>query len=187
MRGGFAIMPHMSAPVIGKLCDWCNMDKKLERSNADKVLRMLTNQIKALGFMRTKPTIWVREREHLVQFIHIHKFTFGPFFRIHTCVRPLNSELEFVALFGPIEQELNELARFEYSEEPSSIEKCASAMSQFISTCSEEWYSTHGTSTALLSSQSVLDAQEQMSLRESLDGKSKASNIERTRFLLKIA
>ncbi|MBU2039103.1 MAG: hypothetical protein KKH95_08155 [Gammaproteobacteria bacterium] len=178
---------QMSMPAKKLLCDWWDMDKKLERSNADKVLRRLTNQIKSLGFMRTKPTFWVREREHLVQFIHIHKYTFGPFFRIHTCVRPLNSELEFVALFGPVEQELNEVAKFEYTEEPSSIEKCASVMSQFISTSSEEWYSTLGTSTALLSSKSVLDAQEQMSLRESLDGKSKTSNIERTRLLLKIA
>ncbi|WOI35686.1 hypothetical protein R1T43_10625 [Alteromonas sp. CI.11.F.A3] len=163
------------------------MDKKLERSNADKVLRRLTNQIKPLGFKRTKPTFWVREREHLVQFIHIHKYTFGPFFRIHTCVRPLNSSLEFIALFGPIERELNAAAKFEYTEEPSSVEVCALAISQFISTFSEEWYSTLGTSTALLSSESVLDAQEKMSLRESLDGKVNTSNIERTRVLLKIA
>ncbi|VEL97381.1 hypothetical protein ALT761_02385 [Alteromonas sp. 76-1] len=163
------------------------MDKKLERSNADKALRRLTNQIKPLGFVRTKPTFWVREREHLVQFIHIHKYTFGPLFRIHTCVRPLNSNLEFVALFGPIEQELNAAAKFEYTEETSSVESCASAMSQFISTFSEEWYSTLGTTTALLSSESVLDAQEKMSLRQSLDGKAKTSNNERTRLLLKIA
>ena len=163
------------------------MDKKLERSNSDKVLRRLTNQIKPLGFKRTKPTFWVREREHLVQFIHIHKYTFGPFFRIHTCVRPLNSSLEFIALFGPIERELNAAAKFEYTEEPSSVEDCALAISQFISTFSEEWYSTLGTSTALLSSESVLDTQEKMSLRESLDGKVNTSNIERTRVLLKIA
>lgn len=163
------------------------MDKKLERSNANKVLRRLTNQIEPLGFRRTKPTFWVREREHLVQFIHIHKYTFGPFFRIHTCVRPLNSSLEFVALFGPIEQELNGAAKFKYTEEPSSLEGCALAMSQFISTFSEEWYSTFGTLTALLSSESVLDTKEKISLRESLDGKVDILNIERTRLLLKIA
>ncbi|WP_394224516.1 hypothetical protein [Alteromonas gracilis] len=163
------------------------MDKKLERSNADKVLRRLTNQIKPLGFVRTKPTFWVREREHLVQFIHIHKYTFGPFFRIHTCVRPLNSNLEFVALFGPIEQELSETAKFEYTEDINSVENCASTMSQFISTFSEEWYSTLGSLTTLLSSNSVLDAQEKISLQESLDGNSKTSNIDRTRSSLKIA
>ncbi|MDP2596561.1 hypothetical protein [Alteromonas stellipolaris] len=180
-------MPHVSAPLSLKLCDWWNMDKKLERSNADKVLRRLTNQIKPLGFVRTKPTFWVREQEYLVQFIHIHKFTFGPCFRLHTCVRPLNSELEFIGLFGPIERELSATTKFEYTEASNSVENCASAMSQFISTFSEEWYATLGSLATLLSSESVLDAQEKTSLQESLDGNSKISNIERTRLLLKIA
>ena len=162
------------------------MDKKLERSNAAKVLRRLTNQIGILGFNRTKPTFWTREIEHLVHFIHIHKFSFGPYFRIHTCVRVLNSPLNGIALFGPSEQELVDDSRFTFSESLDSVENCAKSMADFISNYSEKWYRDLHKPSILLGASSVLNEQDKASLQKALDGQAIDSNIERSRLLLKI-
>jgi hypothetical protein len=164
-----------------------DMDKKLERSNADKVLRRLTNHIKTLGYVRTKPTFWVREKAHVVEFIHIHKYSFGPYFRIHTCLRPFNASLEFIALVGPTENELSQDISFEYAENIESVEQCAIKMASFIQRHSEAWYKKWSEPKALVGASSPLDEQHKEDLRRALEGNVNPTRVKLTRELLKIA
>jgi hypothetical protein len=63
--------------------------KPIERSNAGKVLRRFAKQLLPLGYRR-KSTFFAREAGHIIQFLHLHKFSFGPNFRMHVCIRVLN-------------------------------------------------------------------------------------------------
>ena len=73
--------------------------KRIERSNAGKVLRRFAKQLSRMGYHR-RSTYFARETGQIIQFLHLHKFTFGPKFRMHVCIRVLNETLDFVALTG---------------------------------------------------------------------------------------
>lgn len=163
------------------------MDKKLEKSNCDKVLRRFTNHIKPLGFKRVKPSFWVRDKEHFVQFLHIHKYTFGPYFRIHTCIRPFNASFQAVALIGPTEKELQPDISFEYEEAKESVEQCATKMASFVQRYSESWYSKWSEPKSLLSCESPLDEGHKNELKQALEGNVNSQWVKLTKELLKIA
>ncbi|MEI8665498.1 hypothetical protein P4S81_12480 [Pseudoalteromonas sp. B28] len=160
--------------------------KKIEQANAQKVLRRFTKHIKSLGYIRTKPTFWVREQTNIVQFIHIHKYTFGPCFRIHTCLRPHNSSLEFIALTGPTEKELSSNVSFEYTNKTDSIDQCAIKMSSFVQRQSEEWYEKWSRPSSLIGALSPLNEKDQSGFKQSLEGNSNSKWVRRTKDLLKI-
>jgi hypothetical protein len=163
------------------------MDKKVEKSNCGKVLRRFTNHIKTLEFTRVKPTFWVREKEHFVQFIHIHKYTFGPYFRIHTCVRPFNASFKAIALTGPTEKELVPDVSFEYAESEESIEQCSIKMASFVLRYSEPWFKKWHSAESLLSESSPLDKEQKMQLKQALEGNVNSEWVNLTKALLKIA
>ena len=163
------------------------MDKKLEKSNAGKTLTRFTNHIKALGFKRVKPTFWIREKEVLVEFIHIHKYTFGPYFRIHTCIRPYNNSFSSVALSGPTEKELNSEVSFEYNTTIESVEQCATKMASFVQRYSEAWFSKWSEPSSLLGPTSPLYADQIKELKQAIEGNVNPEWVKLTKELLKIA
>ncbi len=163
------------------------MDKKLERSNADKVLRRFAVGIKPLGFVRTKPTFFVRESGPVIEFLHIHKFTFGPCFRMHVCLRVLNEPNDFIALAGPTERELSEEARFEYSDDQDSVDDCSRAMSDFVAEYADSWFSMWKNPEKLLGHESPLYEDLKTALSAALNGKSDVKNVAISKSLLKIA
>ncbi|WP_444898463.1 hypothetical protein ACJJIX_15950 [Microbulbifer sp. VAAC004] len=163
------------------------MEKKLERSNADKILRRFAKEIKKLGFSRTKPTFFVRESGLIVEFVHIHKYTFGPCFRMHVCIRVLNESLDFIALAGPTERELSEGVRFDFGEEIDSVERCAKIMSDFVVHYAEPWFLKWSDRTLLLEHNSPLNDTQKIALEAALKGKSNSKNVETSKTLLKIA
>lgn len=163
------------------------MDKKLERSNAGKVLRRFATAIKPLGFLRTKPTFFVRESGPIIEFLHIHKYTFGPCFRMHVCLRVLNEPKDFVALAGPTERELSNEARFEYTDDPQSVECCAEAMSDFVSEYADSWFRKWTDREQLLGAESPLYDDQKAALSAALSGETDFKNVEISRSLLKIA
>lgn len=59
------------------------MDKKIETANAEKVKKKLTQLLKPYEFIRSKPTFYTRTLTDRIEFVHLHKFTFGPIFRVH--------------------------------------------------------------------------------------------------------
>ena len=161
--------------------------KKLERSNADKVLRRFASQIKEIGFIRTKPTFFVRETNLIAEFIHVHKYSFGPYFRIHTCIRVLNDSRESIALTGPIEKDFKASEyKFEYESSIESVEVCANEMATFVKKESESWYQQWSDRNSLLQDNSPLHDQDKLYLKEAILGKSVKSNVLRSKKLLKI-
>lgn len=163
------------------------MDKKLERSNADKVLRRFAKQIKEYGFTRTKPTFFVREAGLVVEFIHLHKYTFGPCFRMHICIRVLNEPKDFVALAGPTESELDEDVCFDYGRAMESVESCAKIMSGFVANHAEPWFKRWTDRASLLENDSPLYDDQKAALEAALNGESNRNNVEMSKSLLKIA
>jgi len=123
------------------------MDKKAEKSNKDKVLRRLANILKKHDFIRTKPSFFVRERGPLIEFIHIHKFSFGPSFRLHVCLRVINDPRDWVALLG-FDSDLycrpnspnGKKYNFSYHVKNETIERCVVNIHEFINEVAEPWY-----------------------------------------------
>jgi len=59
------------------------MKKEVERKLARRILRGVAKELRSRGFLHSKPTFLVRPFEHFAQFVHFHKFTFAPQFRVH--------------------------------------------------------------------------------------------------------
>ncbi len=164
-----------------------DVDKKLERSNADKVLRRFANNIKDLGFKRTKPTFFVREVDFLIEFIHIHKYTFDSTFRMHICLRVLNESRDFIALSGPTDRELQEGTNFRFGKDIESVEACAVRMAEFVHSHAELWFSTWHDRKLLLADGSPLYDDQKLALEEAIIGNFNINNVIASKAELKIA
>ncbi len=161
--------------------------KIVERSNADKVLRRFANRIKMYGFIRTKPTYFVRESELVVEFIQIHKYSFGPCFRVQTCIRVLNDSREYIALNGPSETDFKPTKyKFDYEQSIESVEACAKIMENFVKNKSVPWYKKWNDRKSLLQENSPLDDQAKLYLKEAIQGKTVDAHVVLSRNLLKI-
>ena len=163
------------------------MDKKKERSKADKVLRRFAKEVKALGFIRTKPSFFTREKGAVIEFIHIHKYTFGPYFRMHFCFRVLNDPKEFISLSGLTEKELAEEGSFDFGEDLASVEQCAKNMGAFVLQYAEPWFTSFENADRLLSESSPLYEEEKAALKSAIAGGSVKANEQRSRAELGIA
>jgi hypothetical protein len=150
--------------------------KKLERSNAARVMRRFAKKVKALGFKR-KSTWFARENGLFVQFLHVHKFTFGPCFRLHYGIRVLNDAQEFVALNGP-----SETRGLEYGTDDDSLEHCAQAMYALVTGEAEPWFAAQ-TAERLLKADSCLYPEEREALRRTLAGQPDKSVVQHSRAL----
>jgi hypothetical protein len=106
-------------------------EKKQESRDAQKVLRLLAKKLQPLGFERTKPTFFVRPGNVLLEFVHVHKYTFGPRFRLHLGVRVRFDQFVAQALNGPAfdgapgTNEPGAQARFNYRSDVETIAACA--------------------------------------------------------------
>jgi hypothetical protein len=128
------------------------MEPKLERSNKEKILRRLAKLLAPSGFSRSKPTFYTRIRLPVIEFVHIHKFTFGPSFRLHLGIRVVNDPFRAVALNGPSSDDFRRLAsalasnrlyNFDYDESDVSVERCALDINEFISGAGEAWFASN--------------------------------------------
>lgn len=113
--------------------------KKAERKDADRIMRLFANSMLARGFKR-KSTFFARRTGPIIRFLHVHKYRFGGAFRIHVCVRAVNSPRPFVALFGIENRESRPTQKFDYTTgDAASIKKFAAMMSAFIEDVAEPW------------------------------------------------
>lgn len=149
--------------------------KVTERSNAGKVMRRLAKQLKSHGFSR-RSTFFSRERGHVIQFLHIHKFSFGPCFRMHVGFRVLNESSPDVALNG-IHQ-----SSFEFLESDESLSLCAQEMLRYVIEVAEPWLGTQ-TYSVLLSSSSPLYPNQKEALAAALRGEIDEYNVSLSRSL----
>jgi hypothetical protein len=152
--------------------------KRRESLDAQKVLRLLGKALAPLGFTRTKPSFFTRPGDLVVEFIHIHKYTFGPTFRLHLGIRVLNDAKEDgMHLNGPqIDGVLNAAtsrytARFEYGQDAESIAACAALMAETVRLQAEPWFASMRPARQLLeSTKSPLSRQSKDALRIAMSG-----------------
>lgn len=159
--------------------------KAAERSNAGKVLRKVAKQLKVRGFSR-KSTFFSRERGHLIQFLHVHKFSFGPCFRVHVGLRVLNDSDPRLVLNGiSSDGHAHYRMSIEYANDEASMAKCVEEMLAYVSQVAEPWFQR--TSYAvLLGGSSPLYPHERQALSAALKGESDENHIALSRSLLGI-
>jgi hypothetical protein len=169
-------------------------EKKQEYRDAQKVLRLLARVLKVLGFERTKTSFFTRPTELGIQFIHIHKFSFAPAFRMHFGFRVRTDEFPAAHLNGPSSDEIGDPAapgrrryNFDFDTTESSWLSCAQAMYACASTEGEEWFSGINNADALLASTSPLTQGARTALRLELENPAAAGVSEATRQALNAA
>jgi len=132
-------------------------EKKQEGRDAQKVLRLLAKKLQPLGFERTKPTFFVRPGKVVLEFVHVHKYTFGPRFRLHLGVRIRFDQYVAQALNGPAfdgtpgASQPSARIRFNYRSDVETIAACAEAMAQTVETAGTLWFRAMSNPEQLLS------------------------------------
>ena len=174
--------PVMSSDAQHVL-DTAQQDKKIMRSNAGKILRLFARDLKQLGYSR-KGTFFSREAGPIAQFLHVHKFSFGPCYRIHVCVRILNDSRPFLGLIGIASDEYDEFrSTIDFDESPESIEQCRHFMARFVCEVAEPWFKQQ-TAEVLVEPSSILLAGDRAALKLALSGDVNDQNVQRSKLLL---
>lgn len=163
------------------------MEPREKRNLAAKVHRLLTKQLAPHGYARGKSTFWSRQNEHVVEFIHIHLFSFAPAFRVHCGVRVLNSAFEAIALNGVHSDEQRPRVAMEFSTTPESLNECVANIAQYCTTACEAWFNEFKTIESLLSEVSPLSNDDRAALKGALAGHSNPSYVQHSRELLGVA
>lgn len=164
-------------------------EKKRESLDAQKVLRLLGKALAPLGFTRTKPSFFTRPGDLIVEFVHVHKYTFGPHFRIHLGLRVLNdAKADGMHLNGPQMDGVlpagasRYTARFEYGKDAQSMAACAALMTDSVRLQAEPWFASMRPTQQLLDSpESPLSLRSKDALRAALSGTFNAGAIAASR------
>jgi hypothetical protein len=117
----------------------------------------------------------------VIQFLHIHKYTFGPYFRMHICIRVLNDPTATCTLSGTEERQLAKVD-FEYGTDVAAIQACAEVMARFVADFAEPWFASWSNE-ALLSDTSFLWPIPRESLAAHIAGRPDEDNIRASRAL----
>jgi hypothetical protein len=116
--------------------------------------------------VRGKPTFWARPHEHVIEFLHLHLFTFAPAFRFHAGIRVLHDASKFVALNGPCSDASYHL---DFEDTQDSVEFCAQELARYFSETAEPWFARYRDKAALLAADSPLDEGARTGLKLSLN------------------
>jgi hypothetical protein len=147
------------------------VDAKRKRQLAEKVLRLVTQKLAALGFDRKKPAFWVQRQTHRLNFFHIHLFRFGPQFRVHCGIRVLNDPFEAEALNG-IDSDKFSNYDLSFADDAGSVDRCASAIVQFCTEKGVLWFEKWSDTSALVhGSESPLLPDQRKALSDALQGR----------------
>lgn len=142
------------------------MEKKEERRLARKIVRAVAKEFQAIGFLHTKPTFIVRPFEGFAQFMHFHKFSFGPDLRVHFGIRVMNDPFPGVALNGP---SFDHDGHYWPDEEQTMI--CTSRIIELVRREGLPWFSDLSSAKMLLSSlESPLRERDRTAMIEDMDG-----------------
>jgi hypothetical protein len=167
------------------------VDSKTKNRITERIRRALTLRLREQGFARGKPTFWVRPRDHVLEFIHLHLYRSDSAFRVHLGIRVLNDEFDTTALNGPDSHSFWAKNRpvydLDFSEEQSSIDHCANEIARFCSEVGEPWFYRLASPEDLLALSSPLREAERALLKQSLEGNSNAGRVQHSRLLLGVA
>jgi hypothetical protein len=160
------------------------MDNKQEKSGCEKVCKRLAKHLKEIGFLRTKPSFFTRVCPYWIGFGYLHKFTFGPYFRVHFGIRILSDQNQTISLNGPDSDSIRSILYhfpvslfldqrkydFKYRESLESIEKCAQDIFIFWKKVGLPWFERWQDSNKLIKSKkSPLSQKEKELLRMLID------------------
>jgi hypothetical protein len=169
-------------------------EKKQESRDAQKVLRLLAKKLRTFGFQRTKSTFFTRSSQHLLEFVHVHKFTFAPSFRVHFGLRVRSEDFPAAHLNGPSSDEMIDPAnpgqrryRFEFGTGEESWELCAQEMYQCAAAEGLQWFKSMSDTAVLLSPASPLSAKAKEALRLELQNPCNVQTSEATQRALNAA
>jgi hypothetical protein len=167
--------------------------KKQETRDAQKVLRLLAKKLRVLGFERTKPTFFTRSAQHVIEFVHVHKYTFGPHFRIHFGVRVRSDDSPAAHLNGP---DSNGIAapetpgdrryKFSFTTSGESREDCVEAMFHCVSEEGICWFASLADPDVLLAQNSPLSPAAKRALEKEGEDAGHAQVSEATRRALNV-
>lgn len=153
------------------------MNKPAERSGHRKILRRVAQLLSPLGFRRAKMTFFVRRRQDVIEFVHLHKYTFGPAFRVHLGIRLLNDDFQAQALNGPNSHGAGYNLRYEAEQE--SPDRCAAEIARYVSEVGSAWFDRFRDPQALLMARdSPFDERAKARLRMALSGNTEPSAVD---------
>ena len=160
------------------------MNTKLKRSRADRISRRVTKLLDPLGFKRTKTRFWIRPRPHILEFVHLHLFSFELAFRVHLGLRVLNDPFEAAALNGP-DSDSHRDFQLGFEDSEASLDRCAGQISEFVRDVGEPWFRSWNDQQKLLEDRtSPLNTEAKAGLAAAIAGSAIAGNIQRSRLLL---
>ena len=171
-----------------------NAEQRQRRNAKDKVLRRVDGLLRPYGFIRSKPTFFIRPHGFVIEFVHLHKYTFAARFRPHLGLRVLNEPHGAVTLNGPTsdayQSSVSSAGRpydFSFGESEESIDLCAAGLAEFVKSYAERWFASWRDQTLLLESpDSPLHVTARAALAQALAGASDPRLEAATRNLLNV-
>src|SRR5215471_4821018 len=162
------------------------MNTPAKRSQAEKIRRVVTQELKALGFVRSKTSFWSRPRGLVIEFVHLHLYSFMPAFRVHLGIRVLNDSFDAAHLNGPTSEHTD--FRCDFDETSESISSSAADILGFIRKVGEPWFKKWSEPRNLVKRRrSPLADHERIALQESLDGRTDPRRVAESRAILGVA
>jgi hypothetical protein len=116
------------------------MDKKIETQLSNQIKSKLAKLFIEYDFKRSKSTFYTRALEDRIEFIHIHKFSFGPMFRIHIGIRFLCDPFDSIALNGLDSDSFRAGFDLSYTDDSISLELCAANIFKWYEKNGEVWF-----------------------------------------------
>lgn len=156
------------------------MDTNSKRRLAEQVRRKLTQLLQPVGYKRGKTTFWVRPKDHVVEFVHLHLFTFAPAFRAHCGIRVLNDRFEAPALNGPDSNSYS----LEFTDDEESLDRCADAIAHWCGDVAEPWFERYANVDMLLAPGSPLQDRQRVDLEMSRNGEADPEAVRLSKQLL---
>jgi hypothetical protein len=161
------------------------MEKSVERLCHGKVLRRVARLLARLGFERAKTTFFVRRQQWVIEFAHMHKYSFAPGYRVHLGIRVLNDVFPAVALNGPeshpytcAESPNGSHYALDIGPDDASIDKCSSEIVRWCSDVCLPWFDQfHDPHALLMDRASPLGESEKAYLRLEMEGQSDPDSV----------
>jgi hypothetical protein len=165
------------------------MDTREKRNRAEAVRRRFSRDLLPLGFRRTKTSFWTREREFVVEFVHLHLFSFAPAFRVHLGIRVLNDSFVAPALNGLYTPDgwFGDRPRYllEFSDSRESVDRCVDNLLRFVNDVATSWFDRFVDPQVLVTAaDSPLKDDERKALTEALAGGSVETRVTASRAML---
>ena len=166
-------------------------EKKQESRDAQKVLRLLDKELRQLGFKRTKPSFFIRSGKYVLEFVHVHKYSFGPAFRVEFGIRVRSDNFSAAHLNGPsssgrVRAEPSSRPRddFTYAPDEATWAECAAAMYHYVSQEGVPWFASVSDVGILISPNSPLAKSDIAALKRELEQPASVQLSEATRLAL---